>query len=150
MAFSTMPCPEAVRLFERYQEALTRFHAARLRLSDAGDYASRYAEAGRARTEYWQHIQAHGCRMEADGTEKCDVESQLRAEMQEAHQHYKRAAEEYRNLMELSADVGYTSDGAVAQQQARRLHAQASTAYRFAVRRYADYVLQKKEPEHLA
>lgn len=57
-----MACPEALRLFDVYQEALISFHAARLRLPDAGDYETCFEKLSRARAAYWKHVEEHGCR----------------------------------------------------------------------------------------
>jgi CheY-like chemotaxis protein len=61
-----MSCPDALHLFDLYQQALMAFHGARKRLQDYGDYEWCFAEARRARAEYWKHVEAHGCRTPAE------------------------------------------------------------------------------------
>jgi hypothetical protein len=147
--FQAMICPEAVRLFDLYQEALTRFHAARLGFPDAEDYEASFSKLGAARSQYWSHIEEHGCRMPPVATEPADIEEQLRADVQRAWAAYEEAAETCRHRLETAGYPGETSDGEMAHEQAIRHREEALLEYRAAFRRFADYLMDKRVPEDI-
>jgi CheY-like chemotaxis protein len=70
-----MSCPDALHLFDFYQQALIAFHKSRDSCRDGGDYERCFEEARRARAEYWKHVEAHGCRTTAgrDGRAKTRI-----------------------------------------------------------------------------
>jgi hypothetical protein len=51
-------CREAIRLFDVYILALTRFHD----LDDAGLKTDAFAALAEARAQYWRHSEMHRCR----------------------------------------------------------------------------------------
>jgi len=144
-----MTCPEALRLFDLYQEALTALHASRLRLPDAEDYPSSFAKASRARSDYSKHVELHGCRTTRMSTEPDGMQDWLRAEVDRARIAYQQASQTYTRFLDIAADTEVSTDGILAQEQARRIRTESLQAYSTAVKRLADYVLRKKVPDNV-
>src|SRR5579871_983272 len=144
-----MTCAEGRRLLDIYEDKLSNFHAARLRLPDAGDYETRFAELSRARSAYREHVETHGCREPALQIGPDLIEQGLQRQLEEAGAIHREASQTYWRLMQVSQHCGESTDGKLALRQALHVQKQALETYRSALRRFSDYVTRGRIPQDL-
>ena len=111
------------------------------------DREEAYVELTRARGGYWKHVQMHGCRTAlSPRSRQKEVYARLHTELLEARRRFDGASGEYDRLCRIASDAAGTSDGALAREQAKRVHVTAHEAYRSALQRFTDFVTEGVTP----